>query len=107
QADAHLRGGHERLRVAEPGEKRQVERAEEALERLVDGARLAYTVGDYGEPDIVGADAARDQQVADEIRRGVDVDRRRRDRDEDAMRAREHLLQEQPGGAGRRVDHEL
>src|SRR6185436_5538483 len=106
-AEPAFRGVDEHVGIGQAREQRQVERGEEALERLVDGVGLAHTVRHHAEPDVVGADLPGEQQVADEVGGGVDVDRRRRDRNQDAMRARQHFLQREAGGAGGRVDDQL
>ena len=106
-ADAALRRRYIRLGVGNACQQRQVEGIQEALERLVDRQRFLHPVRDHREADVVDADAPGDQEVADEIRRRMDVDRRRCDRNHDAVRAAEHLLQDQAGRARGRVDHEL
>ena len=96
-----------KLRVGEARKKREAERIQEALEGLVDGICLTHPVGDHGEANVVGAHLARQEQVADEARRGMDIDCRRRDRDDDRVGARQHLLEDEARSAGGRVDDEL
>src|SRR5262245_17883864 len=106
-AEPGFGGIQEHIRIREPREQRQVERGEKALERLVNRVRFAHAVRHHRDADVVGPDFPGQQQVANEIGGGVNVDRRGRYRDENAVSARQHFLQRQSGHAGRRIADEL
>ena len=69
--------------------------AHEFLERRVHGLAVAHAVRDDGDADVAEPNVADEQQLFDEVRGRVHVDRRRRDGDQDRLRAR----QADPGAA--------
>src|SRR6185295_1189571 len=95
------------VRIAEAGQKRQTEGFEKAFERFVGRHGIANLVGYDSETDVAHADAARKQQIPNEVGRGMDIDCRGRHRDHDAIRAGKHFLEQKAGSACRRVDNEL
>ena len=95
------------VRIADAPEERDAERRHELLERRVHGLVVAHAVRDDGDADVAEPHVADEQQLLDEIRRRVHVDRRRRDGNQDRLRARQEVLQQQPPRPGRGVDDEL
>ena len=82
-------------------------RRHEPLERRIDRLVVAHAVRDDGDPDVAEPDVADEQELLDEIRRRVHVDRRRRDGNQDRLRARQEILQQQARRPRRRIDDEL
>ena len=106
-AETRLGGIDVDVGVADAPEERDAERRHELLERRVHGLVVAHAVRDDGDADVAEPDVADEQELLDEIRRRVHVDRRRRDGNQDRLRARQEILQQQARRPGRRIDDEL
>jgi len=94
------------LGVAQAGDERDIERAQEVVEGLIDQGPCPHPVGDDADAQAVLGHATECQQLLEKARRRTDVDRRRQHRYQYGLRRPGQLLERLAGDAGRGIDHQ-